>query len=300
MLLPLIEDQRPGQQPQQLLVNKRVLVSGENLIAAEPTFQNNEAVVSFRFDSLGARRFGEATTQNVDRLLAIVLDNQVISAPRIREPIIGGSGIISGTFSVEDARDLALLLRAGALPAPLTVIEERTVGAGLGADSIEGGKLAGVVGMILVAGFMILAYGFFGVLAVFAVVVNIVLLLGALSLLQATLTLPGIAGIVLTAGMAVDANVLIYEHVREEVRNGRSALSALDAGFTRAMTTILDSNLTTLIAGIVLYVLGSGPVRGFAVTLSIGILTTMFTAVSVTRLMTFTWYRRTRPQVLPI
>lgn len=300
MLLPLIEDQRPGQQPQQLLVNKRVLVSGENLIAAEPTFQNNEAVVSFRFDSLGARRFGEATTQNVDRLLAIVLDNQVISAPRIREPIIGGSGIISGTFSVEDARDLALLLRAGALPAPLTVIEERTVGAGLGADSIEGGKLAGVVGMILVAGFMILAYGFFGVLAVFAVVVNIILLLGALSLLQATLTLPGIAGIVLTAGMAVDANVLIYEHVREEVRNGRSALSALDAGFTRAMTTILDSNLTTLIAGIVLYVLGSGPVRGFAVTLSIGILTTMFTAVSVTRLMTFTWYRRTRPQVLPI
>jgi preprotein translocase subunit SecD len=300
MLLPLIEDQRPGQQPQQLLVNKRVLVSGENLIAAEPTFQNNEAVVSFRFDSVGARRFGEVTTQNVDRLLAIVLDSQIISAPRIREPIIGGSGIISGTFTVEDARDLALLLRAGALPAPLTVIEERTVGAGLGADSIEGGKLAGIVGMILVAGFMILAYGFFGVLAVFAVVVNIILLLGALSLLQATLTLPGIAGIVLTAGMAVDANVLIYEHVREEVRNGRSALSALDAGFTRAMTTILDSNLTTLIAGIVLYVLGSGPVRGFAVTLSIGILTTMFTAVSVTRLMTFTWYRRTRPQVLPI
>ena len=300
MLLPLVEGQGPGQQPQQLLVNKRVLVSGENLIAAEPTFQENEAVVSFRFDAVGARRFGEATTQNVGRLLAIVLDNQIISAPRIREPIIGGSGIISGTFTVADARDLALLLRAGALPAPLTVIEERTVGAGLGADSIAAGKIAGVVGVILVAAFMILAYGFFGLLAIVAVVVNIILLLGALSLLQATLTLPGIAGIVLTAGMAVDANVLIYEHVREEVRNGRTALSALDAGFTRAMTTILDSNLTTLIAGIVLYVLGSGPVRGFAVTLSIGILTTMFTAVMVTRLMTFTWYRRTRPQVLPI
>ncbi|HRK96668.1 MAG TPA: SecD/SecF family protein translocase subunit, partial [Rhodospirillales bacterium] len=191
-------------------------------------------------------------------------------------------------------------LRAGALPAPLTVIEERTVGAGLGADSIEGGKLAGIVGVILVAAFMVLAYGFFGLLAIVAVVVNVILLLGALSLLQATLTLPGIAGIVLTAGMAVDANVLIYEHVREEVRQGRSALSSLDAGFSRAMTTILDSNLTTLIAGIVLYVLGSGPVRGFAVTLSIGILTTMFTAVMLTRLMVFTWYRRTRPQVLPI
>jgi preprotein translocase subunit SecD len=300
MLLPLLEGQGTGQQPQQLLVNKRVLVSGENLISAEPTFQNNEAVVSFRFDSVGARRFGDATTQNVGRLLAIVLDNQVISAPRIREPIIGGSGIISGTFTVADARDLALLLRAGALPAPLTVLEERTVGAGLGADSIAAGKVAGVVGMVLVAAFMVLAYGFFGLLAIAAVVVNIILLLGALSLLQATLTLPGIAGIVLTAGMAVDANVLIYEHVREEVRNGRSALSALDAGFTRAMTTILDSNLTTLLAGIVLYVFGSGPVRGFAVTLSIGILTTMFTAVTVTRLMTFTWYRRTRPQVLPI
>ena len=300
VLLPLVEGQAPGQQPQQLLVNKRVLVSGENLISAEPTFQNNEAVVSFRFDSVGARRFGDATTQNVGRLLAIVLDNQIISAPRIREPIIGGSGIISGTFTVADARDLALLLRAGALPAPLTVIEERTVGAQLGADSIAAGKVAGVIGMILVAAFMTLAYGFFGLLAIIAVVVNIILLLGALSLLQATLTLPGIAGIVLTAGMAVDANVLIYEHVREEVRNGRSALSALDAGFTRAMTTILDSNFTTLIAGVVLYVLGSGPVRGFAVTLSIGIVTTMFTAVLVTRLMTFTWYRRTRPQVLPI
>ncbi|MBL8658863.1 MAG: protein translocase subunit SecD [Rhodospirillales bacterium] len=300
MLLPMVEGQAAGGQPRQILVNKRVLVSGENLLDAEPTFQQNEPVVSFRFDSIGARRFGDATSHNVGKLLAIVLDNQVISAPRIREPILGGSGVISGTFSVTDARDLALLLRAGALPAPLTVIEERTVGAGLGADSIAAGKLAGVVGVILVAAFMTLVYGFFGVLANVAVVINIVMLLGALSLLQATLTLPGIAGIVLTVGMAVDANVLIYEHIREEIRNGRTPLSALDTGFARAITTIIDSNLTTLIAGIVLYAMGSGPVRGFAVTLSIGILTTMFTAVTVTRLMIFTWYRQARPRLLPI
>jgi preprotein translocase subunit SecD len=300
MLLPMVENRGSGQQPRQVLVQKRVLVSGENLIDAEPTFQQNEPVVSFRFDSVGARRFGEATSQNVGRLLAIVLDNQVISAPRIREPILGGSGVISGSFTVADARDLALLLRAGALPAPLVVIEERTVGAGLGADSIAAGKFAGVVGVILVAAFMALAYGFFGIIANLAVVINIVLLLGALSLLQATLTLPGIAGIVLTVGMAVDANVLIYEHIREEVRNGRTPLSALDAGFSRALTTIIDSNLTTLIAGVILYAVGSGPVRGFAVTLSIGILTTMFTAVTVTRLMIFTWYRRTKPRLLPI
>ncbi len=300
MLLPMVEGQAAGNQPRQILVNKRVLVSGENLLDAEPTFQQNEPVVSFRFDSIGARRFGEATSHNVGKLLAIVLDNQVISAPRIREPILGGSGVISGTFSVADARDLALLLRAGALPAPLTVIEERTVGAGLGADSIAAGKLAGVVGVILVAAFMTFVYGFFGVLANLAVIINIVMLLGALSMLQATLTLPGIAGIVLTVGMAVDANVLIYEHIREEIRNGRTPLSALDTGFSRAITTIIDSNLTTLIAGIVLYAMGSGPVRGFAVTLSIGILTTMFTAVTVTRLMIFTWYRQARPQLLPI
>lgn len=300
MLLPMVDNQVSAGQPQQVLVNKRILVSGENLLDAEPTFQQNEPVVSFRFDSLGGRRFGDATSHNVGRSLAIVLDNQVISAPRIREPILGGSGVISGTFTVAEARDLALLLRAGALPAPLTVIEERTVGAGLGADSIAAGKLAGVVGVILVAAFMAFVYGFFGILANLAVVINIVMLLGALSLLQATLTLPGIAGIVLTVGMAVDANVLIYEHIREEVRNGRTPLSALDAGFARAITTIIDSNLTTLIAGITLYALGSGPVRGFAVTLSIGILTTMFTAVTVNRLMIFTWYRRSKPQLLPI
>ncbi len=299
MLLPMVEG-RGGQQQRQVLVNKRVLVSGENLLDAEPTFQQNEPVVSFRFDTLGGRRFGEATAQNVGKSLAIVLDGQVISAPRIREPILGGSGVISGNFTVAEAGDLALLLRAGALPAPLTVVEERTVGAGLGADSIAAGKLASIVGVILVGAFMVLAYGFFGILADLAVIINIVILLGALSLLQATLTLPGIAGIVLTVGMAVDANVLIYEHIREEVRNGRTPLSALDAGFSRALTTIINSNLTTLIAGVMLYAFGSGTIRGFAVTLSIGIMTTMFTAVTVTRLMVLMWYRRAKPQALPI
>lgn len=300
MLLPMVEGRAGQQPPREILVNKRVLVSGENLLDAEPTFQQNEPVVSFRFDTLGGRRFGEATAQNVGKSLAIVLDGQVISAPRIREPILGGSGVISGNFTVAEAGDLALLLRAGALPAPLTVVEERTVGAGLGADSIAAGKLAAIVGVILVGAFMVLAYGFFGILADLAVVINIVILLGALSLLQATLTLPGIAGIVLTVGMAVDANVLIYEHIREEVRNGRTPLSALDAGFARALTTIVDSNLTTLIAGVMLYAFGSGTIRGFAVTLSIGIMTTMFTAVTVTRLMVMLWYRRAKPQVLPI
>ena len=212
-------------------------------------FQNNEAVVSFRFDAAGGRRFGEATSQNVGKHLAIVLDDQVISAPQIREPILGGSGVITGGFSVAEAQDLALLLRAGALPAPLEVLEERTVGPGLGSDSIRSGVLAGVVGSICVVIFMIVAYGTFGLIANLALVVNGIMLVAAMSALQATLTLPGIAGIVLTIGMAVDANVLIFEHIREEIRTGRTPVAAIDSGFTRALTTIIDSNLDDAVRG---------------------------------------------------
>ena len=232
--------------------------------------------------------------------LYIVLDGKVISAPVIREPILGGSGQISGSFTFQSAQDLALLLRAGALPAPLTILEERSVGPGLGADSIAAGKIASILGMIAVLVFMAAAYGLFGFMADVALVVNMVLILGVLSFLQATLTLPGIAGIVLTIGMAVDANVLVFERIREEVRSGRTPISAVDTGYSRAFTTIIDANLTTLIAALLLYVFGSGPVRGFAVTLSIGIVTSMFTAIMLTRLLVVTWLRRTKPEVLPL
>ena len=228
MVLPMLDRHAsPGQQ-RRVVVQRRVMVSGENLIDAQPTFQQNEPVVSFRFDAAGGRRFGEATSQNVGKHLAIVLDDQVISAPQIREPILGGSGVITGGFSVAEAQDLALLLRAGALPAPLTVLEERTVGPGLGADSIQAGKTASIVGVVLVVAFMVLSYGLFGVFANIGLVAHVVLILAAMSVLGATLTLPGIAGIVLTIGMAVDANVLIYEHIREEVRAGRTPVSAIE------------------------------------------------------------------------
>jgi preprotein translocase subunit SecD len=299
-VLPLLDNKAPKGQERRVVVRKRVVVSGENLVDAQPSFQQGEPVVSFRFDSLGGKRFGEATSQNVGKHLAIVLDGQVISAPQIREPILGGSGVITGAFTVAEAQDLALLLRAGALPAPLTVLEERTVGPGLGADSIKAGLLAGVVGTICVVVFMIVAYGTFGLIANVALLVNSIILVAVMSVLQATLTLPGIAGIVLTIGMAVDANVLIFEHIREEVRSGRTPVSAIDSGFTRALTTIIDSNLTTLLAAAFLYMFGSGPVRGFAVTLGIGILASMFTAVTLTRLMVVTWLRRSRPRVLAI
>jgi preprotein translocase subunit SecD len=276
------------------------MVSGENLVDAQATFQDNQPVVSFRFDSVGARRFGDATRDNVGRRFAIVLDNKVISAPVIREPILGGSGIISGSFSVESAQDLALLLRAGALPAPLNILEERTVGPGLGADSIKAGGIACLIGAILVMGFMIAAYGLFGMFANLALIVNVLLIISAMSILQATLTLPGIAGIVLTMGMAVDANVLIYERIREETRNGRGPVMAIDAGFRRAFGTILDSNLTTVIAAALLFQFGTGPVRGFAVTLTIGIMASMFTAIMLTRLMVVTWLRRRRPATVPL
>ena len=284
----------------QLVVRKRVEVSGESLVDAQPTYQQNQPVVSFRFDSAGARKFGAVTRDHVGELLAIVLDGKVISAPRIREPILGGSGVISGSFTAQSANELSVLLRAGALPAPLQIVEERSVGPDLGADSIREGETAGVVALVLVMGLMSVYYGLFGVAACVALLVNLILIMGVLSALQATLTLPGIAGIVLTIGMAVDANVLIFERIREEVRGGRSPMSAIDSGYREAMRTIIDANLTTLIAAVLLYAFGSGPVRGFAVTLGIGIVTSMFTAISLTRLMVVTWLRRTRPAALPV
>jgi protein-export membrane protein SecD len=300
-ILPSVENSR-GQNtgPSFYLVRKRVMVGGDTLTDAQATFSNNEPVVSFRFDAAGARRFGDATRENVGKPFAIVLDGKVVSAPNIREPITGGSGIISGSFTVQSASDLALLLRAGALPAPITILEERTVGAQLGADSIHAGTVASIVGVALVAVFMVLFYGLFGIFADVALFFNLCLMMAGLSLLGATLTLPGIAGIALTMGMAVDANVLIYERIREELRGGRSMLSSLEAGFTRAFGTILDSHVTTLVAGILLYWLGSGPVKGFAVTLSIGVLTSLFSAILVTRLQIVTWLRRAKPKVIPL
>jgi SecD/SecF fusion protein len=287
--------------PVPYLIERRVVVSGDNLVDAQASFnqQNNEPVVSFRFDSRGAQRFAQATQQNVGKPFAIVLDNQVISAPVIREPIIGGSGQISGNFSVEGANDLAVLLRAGALPATLTVVEERTVGPGLGADSINAGLIASAIGAVAVLIFMFVFYGFFGLLANIALVVNVLMLLAVLSILGATLTLPGIAGIVLTVGMAVDSNVLIYERIREEVRTGKGLISSLDNGFKRAFATIVDANLTTLIVAGVLFYMGTGPVKGFAVTLAIGIITTVFTAYTLTAFLFGIWVRRARPKTLP-
>jgi preprotein translocase subunit SecD len=300
-ILPAVDEGRGrGGGAGAYVVRKRVMVGGDTLTDAQATFQNNEPVVSFKFDSVGGKKFGDATRENVGKPFAIVLDNKVISAPVIREPILGGSGIISGSFTVQSASDLALLLRAGALPAPISILEERTVGAELGADSIHAGAVASIVGVVLVVIFMVLFYGLFGVFADIALLFNLCLMLGALSLLGATLTLPGIAGIALTMGMAVDANVLIYERIKEELRGGRSMLSSLEAGFTRAFGTILDSHVTTLVAGILLYWLGSGPVKGFAVTLSIGVLTSLFSAILVTRLQIVTWLRRLKPKAIPL
>ncbi|WP_316160112.1 protein translocase subunit SecD [Bradyrhizobium sp. SZCCHNRI20481] len=296
----VLQSASPPIQP--YVVKKQVLVSGGDLSDAQTGFdqRTNEPIVTFRFNSAGSRKFAQATTENVGQPFAIVLDNKVISAPVIREPITGGSGQISGNFTVQSANELAILLRAGALPAPLTVIEERTVGPGLGADSIAKGELASYVGSILVIVFMLVTYRLFGVFANIAVAVNVAMIFGVLSLLNATLTLPGIAGIVLTVGIAVDSNVLIYERIREELRGGRNAISAIDAGFKRALATILDSNITTFIAAAVLFYIGTGPVRGFAVTLGIGILTTVFTAFTLTRLIVAWWVRWKRPQSVPI
>lgn len=289
-----------GQPGQTLWVQKAPLVSGENLTDAQQTFDGGIPVVQFKFDGVGARKFGEATARNVGKRFAIVLDDKIISAPVIRDAILGGSGVISGSFTSETARDLAILLRAGALPAPLTVLEERTVGADLGADSIAAGKLACLIAIAFVVVAMIVLYGLFGVFANIAMILNAVIMLGVLSIFGATLTFPGIAGMVLTMGMAVDANVLILERVREEMRNGRSPVTAMETGYREAQATIMDANVTHAISTMFLFAFGSGPIKGFAITLLIGIVSSVFTAVVVTRLMTSIWLRRTRPKALPL
>ena len=284
-----------------LAVKKQIILGGENLVDAQPGFDEyNRPNINFKFDSLGAKKFADATKNNVGKVFAIVLDNKIIMAPHISTPILDGRGSITGSFTVQQAQDLALLMRAGALPAPLTVLEERTVGPGLGADSIASGEYATLIAILMVAAFMFLAYSFFGALANISVIFNLILLFAALSVTHATLTLPGIAGIALTVGMAVDANVLINERIKEELRNGRKMLSAIDAGYNRAMTTIIDSNLTTLIGVGLLYYFGAGPTRGFAVTTSLGIVISMFTAISLTKLILAWWIGWRRPTHLPI
>ena len=286
----------------QYLVMKKVLVSGERLVDAQASFDGNtnSPVVNFRFDTVGGKYFAKATSSNVGKPFAIILDNKVISAPVIRSPILGGSGQIEGGFSVEEANNLAILLRAGALPAPLEILEEKTIGPGLGEDSIKSGQLATIVGLTGVLIFIILSYGRFGIYANFALVLNIIMIIGILSLLQATLTLPGIAGIVLTIGMAVDSNVIIFERIRDEYSNGKSPFSAVESGYTKSFGTILDANITTLIASLVLFFLGTGPVKGFAVTLSIGIVTSVFTAFVITRLIISIWLLKKKPSDLSI
>ncbi len=292
----------PSNDGGQELLFEDVAIGGESLVDSQPGFnpQTNQPIVTFRFDTRGAILFGEITSQSVGQRFAIVLDNQVITAPVIQSPITGGSGQIEGSFTVQSANDLAVLLRAGALPATLDIIEERSVGPSLGADSVSAGLLAGMVGAIAVIIFMLMAYGTFGIIANISLVLNVTLILGALSMLGATLTLPGIAGIVLTVGMAVDANVLIFERIREEMKGGRSVYQAIEAGFNRAMGTIIDANVTTLIAAVVLFFLGSGPIQGFAVTLSLGILATLFTAYLVTLFSIGRWYAIVRPKTLKI
>jgi preprotein translocase subunit SecD len=283
------------------IIEETPVVSGEELTDAQPSFdQNNRPAVSFRFDTTGARKFGDYTAANIGAPFAIVLDGEVISAPVIQSHIAGGSGIITGDFSVEEATELAVLLRAGALPAKMEFLEERTIGPELGADSIAAGKVAAQIGLVAVAAYMIASYGLFGVFAVLALGVNLVLLVAILSAIGATMTLPGIAGIVLTMGMAVDANVLIFERVREELRSGFSPGRALDVGFERAFSAIMDSNITGLLVAVIMFFIGSGAVRGFAVTTSIGILTSMFTAVYVTRLIIELWMGWTRPKAIVV
>ena len=283
------------------IINRIPTVSGETLVDASAGFdQDGRPAVNFRFDTTGARRFGDYTRQNIGRIFAIVLDGEVISAPRIVSAITGGSGQITGNFNVETANRLAILLRAGALPAPLTVLEQRTVGPDLGADSIAAGEIATIVALIAVAVFMVASYGLFGVFANVALAINIAMLIGILSVLGATLTLPGIAGIVLTIGMAVDANVLVFERIREEMRRARGVARAIEAGYEKALSAIVDANITTLIAAAILFAVGAGPVRGFAVTLGIGVMTSVFTAVFVTRLIVAIWFSRARPKTLAL
>ncbi|HXW22632.1 MAG TPA: protein translocase subunit SecD [Rhodomicrobium sp.] len=300
VLLP--DAEHPGRK---ILLHKEVIVSGDDLVNAYAGYDNRtggvgERAVDFEFNSKGAAAFARVTRENIGKPFAIVLDNKVISAPVIRSEIPGGRGQITGNFSLDEVNRLALLLRSGALPAALSIIEERSVGPSLGADSIESGKRAAIAGFIAVSALMIAGYGLFGLFSIIALVVNIAIIMACLSLFHATLTLPGIAGMVLTMGVAVDANVLIYERIREEMKGGRGIVSSIEAGFDRAYATIIDSHLTALLAALILYAFGSGTVRGFAVTLSFGIVSSLFTAITVTRLMVSTWLRQTRPTVLEI
>ncbi|HEX6859156.1 MAG TPA: protein translocase subunit SecD [Caulobacteraceae bacterium] len=285
------------------LVRRRALVSGEMLTDARQSNdpQTGAPLVTFRFNSQGARRFGEATTRNIGKRFAIVLDDKIISAPVIQSAITGGSGQISGNFTVESANDLAVLLRAGALPARLTVEEQRTVGAELGADAVQAGMTSTIVGFVSILLFMILSYGLlFGGISVVALLVNGILIIATMSVTQATLTLPGIAGLILTLAVAVDANVLIYERMRDEIRAGRTVIASMEAGFSRAMSTIIDANVTTILAALIMFQFGSGPVRGFAWTLSIGVVTSVFAAVLITQVLLALWFRARRPKTLPI
>ncbi len=270
------------------IVSKRIILSGDNLVDAQPRMdtQVNETVVTFNLDRVGSKKFAKATSTGVGKNLAIILDGKIISAPNIREPIIGGSGQITGNFTFQSATDLALLLRSGALPAPLKIIEERTVGPDLGQDSINAGILSLFIGFILVVFFMIFKYKIFGIIANLTLIANLLILIGILTAFEATLTLPGIAGIILTVGMAVDANVLIFERIKEEIKSENNKIIAFDSGYIKSRTTILDANITTLIAAIILFILGSGPVKGFALTLGVGILTTLFTVYFIARLLT--------------
>jgi protein-export membrane protein SecD len=301
-ILPVLDDKNKNLPPRKVVVQRRIMVAGDRLTDASQGFdqQTGAPIVNFRFDSVGARQFGDVTKEHVGHRFAIVLDKQVISDPVIQSVILGGSGYITSNFTPQAANDMAILLRAGALPAPLKPLEERSVGAELGADSIKAGRYSAIAGLVMVGLFMVLRYGLFGLFADVALVLNVVLLLAALTAFGATLTLPGIAGIVLTMGMAVDANVLIYERIREEQRNGRTMLAAIDTGFRRAMATIIDANMTHLIASLILFQLGTGPIKGFAITLGVGIITSFFTAVMVTRLIVITWLNTARPRKLTI
>ena len=301
-ILPVLNERNQNLPPRKVVVERRVRVAGDRLTDASQGFdpQTGQPVVNFRLDSVGARQFGDVTKEHVGHRFAIVLDKQVLTDPVINTVILGGSGFITGNFTAATANDLAVLLRAGALPAPLKPLEERSVGAELGADSINAGRYATVAGLALVALFMILRYGLFGLFANVALTLNVILLLATLTAFGATLTLPGIAGIVLTMGMAVDANVLIYERIREEQRNGRTMLASIDTGFLRARNTIIDANMTHLIASLILFQLGTGPIKGFAVALGVGIITSFFTSVMVTRLIVIAWLNTARPRKLLI
>lgn len=284
-----------------LVLKRAVVVGGDRLKDASVGYgDSNEVVVKFSFDKVGAKAFGKATRENVGRRLAIVLDGEIISAPVINGPITGGEGIITGNFTVESAGELAMMLRSGALPAPLQVIEERTVGAGLGTDSIHAGEVACVIGAILVFIFMLIVYGRFGMFANIALIINVLLLIGVLSALGATLTLPGLAGIVLTIGMAVDANVLIYARMRDEAKMGRSPLQIINAGFENSFSAIFDAQITTLFAAMMLFFMGSGPIKGFGVTLGVGVITSLFTAVMITKFLIMMWYTKKRPKTIKL